>query len=293
MLRIVGVSRSTYYFQETHEPKPRVYRGGRPIPGYSFTKDGQKVSDEQIKEWIMEEIEGDGFNYGYVKLKVQIQRQHGLRVNKKKIYRLCKELGILKSQRPLHRKYPRKLARNRSITAPNQLWEVDIKYGYIHGEDRFFFVLSYIDVFDRQIVGYHIGLRCEAKDAVITLKNALWRRKLFTGGQLPVIRSDNGPQFISNAFEEACEELKLEHERIPPKTPNMNAHIESFHRVFEDEQLSQMEFENYAQAYESVDNYMRWYNNTRIHSSIHYLTPVEFHRAHIETGLQPKKPILV
>ncbi|RIV16779.1 hypothetical protein D2Q93_16720 [Alicyclobacillaceae bacterium I2511] len=63
--------------------------------------------------------------------------------------------------------------------------------------------------------------------------------------------------------------------------------------VFEDDQLSQMEFENYAQAYESVDNYMRWYNNTRIHSSIHYLTPVEFHRAHIETGLQPKKPILV
>lgn len=293
MLRIVGVSRSTYYFQETHKPKPRVYRGGRPFPGYSLMKDGQKVSDEQIKEWIMDEIEGDGFNYGYVKLKVQIQRRHGLAVNKKKVYRLCKELGILKQQRPLHRKYPRKLARNRSITGPNQLWEVDIKYGYIHGEDRFFFVLSYIDVFDRQIVGYHIGLRCEAKDAVMTLKNALWRRKLYKGGQLPVIRSDNGPQFISNAFEEACAELEVEHERIPPKTPNMNAHIESFHRVFEDDRLSKMEFENYAQAYEAVDNFMRWYNNTRIHSSIHYLSPVDFHRAHMETGLQPKKPILV
>ena len=95
VLRIVGVSRSTYYFRETHEPKPRVYRGGRPIPGYSLTDDGKKVSDEQIKEWIIEEIEGDGFNYGYVKLKVQIQRQHGLIVNKKKVYRLCKELGVL------------------------------------------------------------------------------------------------------------------------------------------------------------------------------------------------------
>ena len=199
----------------------------------------------------------------------------------------------LKPQRPLYRKYPRKLARNRSITAPNQLWEVDLKYGYIHGEDRFFFILSYIDVFDRHIVGYYIGLRCEAKDAVATLKNALWRRKLYTSGQRPVIRSDNGSQFISNAFEEACEELKIEHERIPPKTPNRNAHIESFHRVLEDDRLSQMEFETYAQAYASVDTFMKWYNNTRIHSSIHYLSPVDFHMVHVENGLQPKKTVLV
>jgi len=164
-----------------------------------LTEDGQKVSDEQIKEWLMDEIEGDGFKYGYVKLKVQIQRQHELTVKKKKGYRLCKELGVLNPQRPLHRKYPRKLTRNRSITGPNQLWEVDLKYGYIHGENRFFFVLSYIDVFDRQIVGYYIGLHCEAKDAVMTLKTALWKRKLLTGGQRPVIRSDIVPQFISNA----------------------------------------------------------------------------------------------
>jgi len=49
------------------------------------------------------------------------------------------------------------------------------------------------------------------------------------------------------------------------KTPNMNAHIESFHRMFEDDSLSRMEFENYAQAYECVDTFMKWYNPTRIH----------------------------
>ncbi|MDR9794736.1 hypothetical protein NSS70_02365 [Aeribacillus sp. FSL K6-2848] len=35
---------------------------GRPAPGYSFTEDGRKVSDEQIKEFLLEEIAGDGFN---------------------------------------------------------------------------------------------------------------------------------------------------------------------------------------------------------------------------------------
>lgn len=294
MLRIVGVSRSTYYFQETHEPKPRVYRGGRPIPGYSSTQDGRKISDEQIKEWLIEEIDADGIGYGYVKLMVQLRRHHQLVINKKKVYRLCKELGVLKPQRPLQRQYPRKLARNRVVTAPNQLWEVDLKYGYIHGEDRFFFILSYIDVFDRQIVGYYVGLRCEAKDVVMTLESALWRRRLLTGGQtMPVIRSDNGPQFISHTFEEACDRLNMEHERIPPKTPNMNAHIESFHRLLEDDRLGSAEFETYAEAYETVDQYMKWYNQERIHSSIHYLSPAEFHRQHVKNGLMPGKPILV
>jgi putative transposase len=121
------------------------------VPGYSYTQDGRKVSDEQIKEWIMEAIEEDGFAYGYFKLGKLLKREHSLVINKKKMYRLCKELGVLKPQRRTKSKYPRKLARNRSVTAPNQLWEVDIKYGYITGEDRFFFVLSYIDVYDRPL----------------------------------------------------------------------------------------------------------------------------------------------
>ncbi len=55
------------------------------------------------------------------------------------------------------------------------------------------------------------------------------------GGLLPKIRTDNGSQFISNAFAATCDELELIHERIPVKTPNMNAHIESFHSILEEE----------------------------------------------------------
>ncbi len=137
MLRIVGVSRSTYYYQFNHDFKqqPHTVSGGRPVPGYSFTLDEEKISDEQIKEWIMAAIAGDGLTYGYVKLGKLLKREYGLVVNKKKMYRLCKELDVLKPQRRLKMKYPRKLARNRDITASNQLWEVDIKDGYVTGKD--------------------------------------------------------------------------------------------------------------------------------------------------------------
>ncbi|WP_259372347.1 IS3 family transposase [Neomoorella thermoacetica] len=294
VLRIVGVSRSTYYYQLTHEPKPHTTTGRRPFPGHSLTVGGRKVSDEQIKEWIMESISGDGYAYGYRKLTHMLRQDHELVVNEKKVYRLCKELDILRPQRNLRRKHPRNLAQNRTITAPNQLWEVDVKYGYIAGEDRFFFVLSYIDVYDRQIVGYHIGLTCEARHAVETFRAALWKRQILQRNlPLPIIRSDNGPQFVSHLFESECERWNVLHERIPPKTPNMNAYIESYHRLLEDECLSMGEFGTYAEAYQAVVEFVSRYNNRRLHSSLHYLSPAKFYRRHIETGLQPRYPVRV
>src|SRR5690606_40815385 len=87
---------------------------------------------------------------------------------------------------------------------------------------------------------------------VRTVKRALFKRQLFDDKNMPIIRTDNGPQFISHTFEEFCGEQKIIHERIPPKTPNMNAHIESFHRILEDDCLSQWEFKNDQEAYQAV-----------------------------------------
>lgn len=249
------------------------------MPGYSIDKKGRKICDDQIKEWISEIIAGDGFAYGYRKITIVLEREYDLTINKKKVYRLCKEMNVLRPQRKIKPKHPKRLSRNREIKNPNELWEVDIKYGYIHGEDRFLYVLSFIDVYDRNIVDYYIGLHCEGRDAAQTLQRALLKRNLYEQGKKPVIRSDNGPQFISNVFEDKCIELDVEHERIPCKTPNKNAHIESFHRIFEDECIGVYEFETYVDAYKEVVDFMERYNKRRIHSSIFDMTPDEYYTA--------------
>ena len=141
---------------------------------------------------------------------------------------------------------------NREITTSNSLWEVDVKYGYIHGEDRFFYIASFLDVYDRNIVEYHMGLSCKTEDIIVTLKRVLMKWELYNKETNLVIRSDNGPQFINNKFQYTCKELELEHEKIPFKTPNKNAHIEAFHRLLEDECLSRYEFKSYTEAYEAV-----------------------------------------
>ena len=111
---------------------------------------------------------------------------------------------------------------------------MDLKYGYIAGMDRFFFQLSLIDVYDRSVIDYHLGLSAKAKDACAVLINSLKKRGLKPGMELPVIRTDNGSQFTAKIFQETCWKWKLTHERIPVKTPNMNAYIESFHSILED-----------------------------------------------------------
>ncbi|MED4600046.1 IS3 family transposase [Paenibacillus validus] len=278
VLRIVGVARSTYYYQTSYKTAEKRVSEGRPIPGYSYTKQGTPVPDEQIQAWLLQFIENEGASYGYLKLTILLRRYYHLIINKKKVYRLCKAMKVLRPQRVKKIHYPKRLAQNRTVTASNQLWEADLKYGFITGEQRFFFILSIIDVYDRSIIDYHIGLRCEGKDAVQTLKQALWKRKHYATDQKPVIRTDNGPQFTSYAFQRACEELGIEHERIPNRTPNMNAHIEAFHRILQDECLSKHEFETYAEAYEEVAKFIRFYNETRIHSGIHFLSPHEFYK---------------
>ena len=169
---------------------------------------------------------------------------------------------------------------------------MDVKYGYIIGTDQFFFQLSLIDVFDRNVISYHLGLSCKAKDATRILKDALAKRKLLNRTEdLPVIRTDNGPQFVSNEFSDTCQSLGLKHQRIPVKTPNMNAHIESFHSILEEDCYSKNEFLSYIHVYEVVSEYMDYYNNRYRHGSLDDMSPSDFYEAVNSEIIKPKAMI--
>lgn len=273
------MSESTYYdrVKRLSQPQESMHevRRGRPIPGYSLTEFGDKISDEQIQEWLLELVSGEEHVYGYKLLAECLPKEHKLILNHKKSYRLCDELDILQPQRQKRFKHPRRLPENRMITGPNQLWQMDIKYGYIDGLDRHFFVLSIIDVFNRVIVGYHRGSSCTAKHACQTLWRAIGRH-CKAEDERPFIRTDNGPQFVSHLFGDSCESWGITHERIPPRTPDLNAFIESFHSLLERDVFTKEEFATFEDAYEAVDRYMDFYNNRRMHTSLRRMSPVEF-----------------
>ncbi|WP_127015886.1 integrase core domain-containing protein [Anoxybacter fermentans] len=51
----------------------------------------------------------------------------------------------------------------------------------------------------------------------------------------------------------------MEHQRIPVKTPNMNAHIESFHSILEEKCYSRNKFNSFMEVYDIVSDYMKYY----------------------------------
>ncbi len=131
-----------------------------------------------------------------------------------------------------------------------------------------------------------MGLTCNASDAVFALKSALFKRNIQPGQKL-IVRSDNGPQYISHLFEDTCEELGIEHERIPVKCPNKNAHIEAYHKILKDDCFSINEFESYIEAYELVKENNDYYNNTRIHSSIRYMSLQDYFTGCLNGKIKP------
>lgn len=295
-MKIVGVSEQIYYHRKKRVAKAQTEGEvvvkkaavGRPVPGQSFTVTGVPHSDEQISEWLSEAAsDKENGVYGYRKLTLLLRRTYDLVINKKKVYRLLKEMDLLHPQRRKQSSFPRKMACNRTITASNELWEMDVKYGYIAGEQRFFFLLCVIDVLDRAIIEFHFGLSCEGKHAAALIERALWKRELLSKENRPVIRTDNGPQFISKVFGEACQTHRSEHERIPPKTPNKNAHIESFHSVLEAECLQRQEFMSYQEAYEVVSQYIGFYNDRRMHGSLYDLAPEQYRVAMAAGEVKP------
>ena len=211
---------------------------------------------------------------GYIKIKYYLEQDYGLKINKKKIYRLCKINSLLLPKRKKHKWRNRKICRNRLINAPNQLWQFDIKYGYIHGEDKYFFFLGFIDVYSRKLLSYYTGTSCTGKDMAFTLDQALKNNNLLDENKL-TIRSDHGTQMKSHAFRGYVEsqELNLEHEFIPPSTPNKNAHIESFNSIFETEFLQVSFFKSMRDVYTKVGRFVNHYNSYRVHSSLKYHCP--------------------
>ena len=154
------------------------------------------------------------------------------------------------------------------------LWQFDIKTGYVHGENRHFYFLAIIDVFNKEIKNYHIGYNCKSADLKFAVEQAI---KIHNPNiEELTLRSDNGPQMTSNQFYEYVKSIELDHEFIPVRTPNKNAFIESFFSIYETQFLQVRYFSNFKEVYEQTDEYVKFYNETRIHSSLGYRSPKEF-----------------
>lgn len=255
---------------------------GRKYPGYSYKFDGTKVNDVQIQSYISYlKNKETTKHYGYKKITYELRRDYDLKINKKKVKRLMKNLSLLFPNKKSHVRRMSPKCKERKVTASNQLWQMDIKYAFIAGTRETAYITSIIDVYDREIVAYSIDLRCTGEVATKVLIEALYNRNIKDTNSGVVLRTDNGSQFISGTFEKACITENVLHERIPARSPNYNAYIESYHRYLQDECLAGKIYMSLNHISYDIKDFVYRYNNERIHSSIGYVPPHEYYLANI------------
>ena len=279
LIKYAGVKRSTFYSQkEKGLPIASMGSKGRRPPGWSYDIHDNCILDASIRNVL--HVYRDKIEFanggGVKKLVYYLKDDHGFIVNHKKLYRLCREEGLLLPRKKKLKKNFKKLpASNHVVTAPLRVWQFDIKYGWIHGENSFFYLLAFIDVFSREIIDFYIGLNCKGESLVNLLDSALAKAGIEDPTGL-IIRSDNGSQMTCNAFREKVEELGLAHEYIPPSTPNKNAYIESFFSIYEIEFLQVRYFATFEEAYRQTMEFIEFYNTKRKHGSLKMMAPKEF-----------------
>jgi transposase InsO family protein len=131
--------------------------------------------------------------------------------------------------------------------------------------------LSIVDEYTRECLCLKVDRGITSEDVIDTLA------ELFAMRGVPKhIRSDNGPEFIAWAIQRWTQQLDIETLYIEPGSPWENGFAESFHSRLRDEFLATEIFESLAVARKLTQAWREDYNHYRPHSSLGYVTPVEF-----------------
>jgi len=257
------VPRSLYYYRPSGGTK-----GIRPTT-HTVMADGTLVENEQVIEEIKIILSGDFVCYGYRKVAVELQEKQYL-INRKKVYRLMDQSNLLLGK-VIKTQGKRQWVKHRKIMAqkPMEYICLDIKYVWVHGEHRHYYLLTVIDVFTRMVLGWILQSSIKQFD-VIRLLRTLDLQHSLKGVN---VRNDNGSQFIAHRVRFYLKNTEANQEFTHIATPEENAYIEAYHSIFEREVIQRTEFSGYYDAKWTVREYVDFYNNRRLHGSLGYRRP--------------------
>jgi putative transposase len=168
------------------------------------------------------------------------------------------------------------LARRFGPDGPNVAWSADSTY--IPTADGWLYLAVVEDLFSRMIVGWSMDASMTSRLVVDALDMAV-RRRVPEGGLLA--HSDRGSQYASEYYQRLLEKHGVRCSMSGEAQCWDNAPVESFFASLKKELVHHEAYTTRAEAKASLFEYVEaFYNRTRRHSSLGYLSPAEFERAH-------------
>jgi len=241
--------------------------------------------DNELREIIRNIYRDRKGVYGYRRIQAEIERRYGRTVNHKRVLRIMQEIGlkaIIRRKRWINNQYvsptgcrvaENLLDRHFHSDQPNQKWVTDVTY-IILGSQRIF--LSVImDLFNNEIVSFHIGQRNDNELVLETVRKALEKEKDVTG---VILHSDRGFQYTSYEYHDMLQKVGARISMSRPGNCFDNACIESFFSHLKAETLYPYDIRDINEAQRRIEEYIPFYNEERIQIKLKKLTPVEYRR---------------
>lgn len=269
MCAVLNVSRSGFYAWRSHSASRREMADG------IFLEQIKQIFDDSRQtygyESIWHKMQDKGIPCGKHRTR-RLMRQEGLVVKQTKRYKRTTKAN------PDHQPAPNILDGDFEADQPDTKWSADITY--IPTQEGWLYLAVILDLFSRRIVGWAMNKRMTQKLVIEALQMALRQRQPV--GPL-IHHSDRGSQYTGYVFQKLLADNKI--------TPSMsgrgncydNAPVESFFGTLKTELVHHAVYRTRQESMTDIFFYIEgFYNRTRRHTALAFLSPAEFEAAHAQ-----------
>jgi len=261
--RVLGVSRNGYY---------------------QYRKALGKFTDPEHQEmlgWVKDIAKSSKYSYGSRRMKKALNAL-GYPVSRNKARKLMNEADVKARQRRKYKvttnsnhKQPvfdNLVNREFDVAQPDQVYVADVTY--IWTQEGWLYLAVVIDLHSRRVVGWSMSSRMKAKLVCDALQMAVWRRRPKAG---LIHHSDRGSQYASRAFRRLLKAHGIKGSMSRKGDCWDNAVVESFFGSLKQELV---QWQSYQTRYEAQQDILEcismFYNSTRLHSYLGYMSPNDF-----------------
>ncbi|MEL3959757.1 IS3 family transposase [Lysinibacillus endophyticus] len=240
----------------------------------------KKAEDKVISKEVARIFKESRNNYGTRKIKKELAKlPEPKHVSRRRIGRIMNELGLVSTYtvaqfKPHKSSCNEALVKNelqRQFKQDEPLAVIVSDLTYVRVGKKWHYVCLFVDLFNREIIGYSAGENKTAKlvhQAIASIKVNLNDVKMF--------HTDRGKEFDNKLISEALETFGIQRSLSMKGCPYDNAVAEATFKVVKTEFANQAHFTSLEQLALELGDYVHWFNNLRIHGTLGYLTPVEF-----------------
>jgi putative transposase len=255
MCKVLQISRSTYYYEAKTKP-----------------------DESELVASIVDIFKASRNNYGTRKVKLDL-KDRNIIASRRRIGRIMRQEGLV-SNYTIAQFRPQKDSCNESKVknvVDRQFSEQPYRnvvvsdLTYVRVGMNWNYICVLVDLFNREIIGYSAGRNKTADLVKQAFQSVNGNLK-----DIQIFHTDRGNEFKNQTIDETLEAFEIQRSLSHKGCPYDNAVAEATFKIMKTEFIRNQTFHNLYDLQVELTDYVNWFNNRRIHSSLGYLTPVRY-----------------